>query len=202
MYLVDDDEAMRHSITWLLKSHGYRVSCHENADRLLQALDTHQSMNACAIFDIHMPGMSGIKLQDKLREMGYRFPIAFITGHGEIADAVHAFQQGAIDFIQKPFKDNILCDLVEKMLAKAYLNQEQNQEYRQMQSKFQSLTPREKEVLDLILAGKSNLEMSDDLGITVKTVEVHRAHIIGKVDLHTPTRLIKAALKYYAVEEG
>ena len=197
VYIVDDDEAMRDSMTWLLQANGYKTSCHESAERFLQALSaTDDSTVACAFLDIRMPAMTGIELQEKLLALGYHFPIAFITGHGEVSQAVNAFKLGAIDFIQKPFKEDVLCELVEKMLAKAYLDKHDAIDLANLKSKFITLTPREEDVLNRIAVGMTNKEVSAALDISVKTVEAHRANIMDKLQVNRPAKLLQLIIKY------
>jgi FixJ family two-component response regulator len=197
VYIVDDDEAMRDSMTWLLQANGYKTSCHASAERFLQALSaTDDSTVACALLDIRMPAMTGIELQEKLIVLGHDFPIAFITGHGEVAQAVNAFKLGAIDFIQKPFKEEVLCELVEKMLAKAFLDQQDAIDLENLKSKFKTLTPREEDVLNRIAVGLTNKEVSAALDISVKTVEAHRANIMDKLRVNRPAKLLQLIIKY------
>ena len=197
VYVVDDDEAIRDSLTLLLNANGFKVSCHESAERFLHALSSSdQKLISCALLDIHLGGMSGIELHDTLIKMNVVIPVAFITGHGEITAAVSALKNGAIDFIQKPIKEDRLCDLISAMLSKAYLNKVRRLELEQIKEKFNLLTLREVQVLERIMAGRINKEVGQDLGISVKTVEAHRAKIMEKLGVIRPTNLLQTALKY------
>ena len=197
VYVVDDDEAIRDSLTLLLNANGFKVSCHESAERFLHALSSSdQKLISCALLDIHLGGMSGIELHDTLIKMNVVIPVAFITGHGEITAAVSALKNGAIDFIQKPIKEDRLCDLISAMLSKAYLNKVRRLELKQIKEKFNLLTLREVQVLERIMAGRINKEVGQDLGISVKTVEAHRAKIMEKLGVIRPTNLLQTALKY------
>lgn len=197
VYVVDDDAAMRDSLAWLLENNGFKVSCHENAERFLQALtSTDPSTIACALLDIRLPGMSGIELQDKLLEEGYFFPIAVITGYGEVKLAVQAIKQGAIDFLEKPFKEDQICSLVGKMLTRSYINQQQNLKVQAAQSKLKTLTKREKEVLNCLIAGCTNRQVGENLKISLKTVEAHRANVMDKLGVNRAATLLKLAITY------
>jgi FixJ family two-component response regulator len=197
VYIVDDDEAIRDSLAWLLQSNGYKISCHESGERFLQALSSSDpSTVACALLDIRMPNMTGIELHQVLLDKGFNFPIAFITGHGEISQAVHAIKNGAIDFIQKPFKDDTLCELIEKMLSLAHELRQKTQDLAEIKLLFKTLTPREENVLEKIALGRTNKEIGADLEISVKTVEAHRANIMEKLRAKRPAALLQLTMKY------
>ena len=197
VYVVDDDEAMRDSMSWLLEGNGFKVSCHESAERFLQALaSSDASTAACAIFDIRLPGMSGIELQQKLAAQGHQIPIAFVTGHGEVKLAVQAIKQGAADFLEKPFKEDQICSLVKNMLSKAYLEQKQNLEVKAAQSKLKTLTKREKEVLECLVKGCTNRQVGETLNISLKTVEAHRANVMDKLGVNRAASLLKLAISH------
>ena len=197
VYVVDDDEAMRDSMSWLLEGNGFKVSCHESAERFLMALaNTDASTAACAIFDVRLPGMSGIELQQKLAAQGHQIPIAFVTGHGEVKLAVQAIKQGAVDFLEKPFKENQICSLVENMLSKAYLEQKQNLEVQAAQTKLKTLTKREKEVLECLVKGCTNRQVGETLNISLKTVEAHRANVMDKLGVNRAASLLKLAISH------
>lgn len=197
VYIIDDDEAVRDSLALLLNANGFRVSTHESAERFLTSLSASDNQSSCcALIDIHLNGISGIELQEKLLNINANIPIAFITGHGEISDAVNAFKKGAFDFIQKPIKEEVLCHLISQMLSTAYLLREQSVALYQINERFKLLTPREIDVLDRIVAGRINKEIGFDLDISVKTVEAHRANIMEKLQVNRAANLIEAALRY------
>lgn len=197
VYVIDDDEAIRDSLALLLNAYGFRVSPHESAERFLQSLDAsdHQSLG-CALVDIQLGGMSGIELQETLLDMGLNIPIAFITGHGEITTAVNALKKGAFDFIQKPVDEEKLCGLINEMLSKAYLSKEQSTELKEIKERFRLLTQREVDVLDRIVAGRINKEVGLDLGISIKTVEAHRANLMEKLKVNRAAKLLQLTLRY------
>ncbi len=195
VYVVDDDEAVRDSLTWLLESNGYTVRCHASAERLLQSLqNTDKSTISCLILDVRMPGMSGLELQERLISENLPMPISFITGHGDVSMAVSTMKRGAVDFIEKPFKENELCALVERMLTKARVDFAQADQRKNTQSLLSKLTGRERQVLERIVAGRLNKQIADDLSISIKTVEAHRANIMEKLNVNTVADLLRLAL--------
>lgn len=201
VYVIDDDEAVRDSLALLLKANGLKVSPHESAERFLTSLEsTDLQAPSCALIDIHLGGISGIELQEKLLDLNINIPIAFITGHGDVTTAVHTLKKGACDFIQKPVKENALCDLISQMLSKAHSIQEQTTTLEQMNERFKLLTPRELDVLDRIVAGRINKQVGADLGISIKTVEAHRANIMEKLKVNRAANLVQVALKYQAAK--
>jgi len=195
VYVVDDDEAVRDSLTWLLESNGYTVRCHASAERFLQSLqNTDESTISCLILDVRMPGMSGLELQERLISENLPMPISFITGHGDVSMAVSTMKRGAVDFIEKPFKENELCALVERMLTKARVDFAQADQRKKAQSLLSKLTGRERQVLERIVAGRLNKQIADDLSISIKTVEAHRANIMEKLNVNTVADLLRLAL--------
>jgi len=192
VYVVDDDEAVRDSIQWLLEGQDYRVRCFESAEVFLARYDPREV--ACLIIDIRMNGMSGLDLQDRLLERQSPLPVAFITGHGDVPLAVDTMKKGAMDFIQKPFKENELVSLVERMLAQARISFAEHQQAASRDALLAKLTGREAQVLERIVAGRLNKQIADDLGISIKTVEAHRANIMEKLGANTVADLLKIAL--------
>ena len=193
VYVVDDDEAVRDSVQWLLEGQDFRVRCFESAETFLARYDPREV--ACMIVDIRMNGMSGLELQDRLVERGSPLPIAIITGHGDIPLAVDTMKKGALDFIQKPFKEEQLISLVERMLEQARANFSEQQQTASRDALLAKLTGREAQVLERIVAGRLNKQIADDLGISIKTVEAHRANIMEKLGANTVADLLKIALK-------
>lgn len=195
IYIVDDDEAVRDSLTWLLESNGYLVKCLSSADRFLQAVTgSDRDITSCAILDVRMPGMSGLELQEHLIAESIPMPISFITGHGDVSMAVTTMKKGAVDFIEKPFKENELQNLVEKMLIKARESYKEASLQKNNQSLLSKLTGRERQVLERIVAGRLNKQIADDLTISIKTVEAHRANIMEKLNVSTVADLLRLAL--------
>ena len=192
VYVVDDDEAVRDSVQWLLEGQDFRVRCFESAEVFLARYDPREV--ACLIVDIRMDGMSGLELQDRLLERKSPLPIAFITGHGDVPLAVDTMKKGAMDFIQKPFKEDQLVPMVESMLEQARALFTEHQQAASRYALLAKLTGREAQVLERIVAGRLNKQIADDLGISIKTVEAHRANIMEKLGATTVADLLKIAL--------
>jgi FixJ family two-component response regulator len=192
VYVVDDDEAVRDSLQWLLEGKDYRVRCFESAESFLSRYDAREV--ACLIADIRMGGMTGLELQSRLIEVGSPLPIVFITGHGDVPMAVDSMKKGAMDFIQKPFKEDQLVTLVERMLDQAKDSFAEFQSAASRDALMARLTLREAQVLERSVAGRLNKQIADDLGISIKTVEAHRANIMEKLNANTVADLLKIAL--------
>ena len=192
VYVVDDDEAVRDSLQWLLEGKNYRVRCFDSAESFLANFDPREV--ACMIVDIRMNGMTGLELQDRLIERQSPLPLVFITGHGDVPMAVSSMKKGAIDFIEKPFKEEELVPLVDRMLDKARDAFSHLQEAASREALLSRLTGREAQVLERIVAGRLNKQIADDLGISIKTVEAHRANIMEKLNANTVADLLKIAL--------
>ena len=196
VYVVDDDEAVRDSLQWLLEGKDYRVRCFESAESFLSRYDPREV--ACLMVDIRMGGMTGLELQNRLIEIDSPLPIVFITGHGDVPMAVDTMKKGAMDFIQKPFKDDQLVPLVERMLDQAKDAFAEHQTAASRDALMARLTLREAQVLERIVAGRLNKQIADDLGISIKTVEAHRANIMEKLNANTVADLLKIALRQAA----
>ncbi len=192
VYVVDDDEGVRDSLQWLLEGKDYRVRCYDSAESFLSRYDAREV--ACLIVDIRMGGMTGLELQDRLVERKSPLPIVFITGHGDVPMAVNTMKKGAMDFIQKPFQEEALVNLVERMLEQARQAFAGQQQSASRDALLAKLTSRETQVLERIVAGRLNKQIADDLGISIKTVEAHRANIMEKLAANTVADLLKIAL--------
>ncbi len=192
VYVVDDDEAVRDSLRWLLEANRYQVSCYARAEDFLTHYEP--SRTACLILDVRMPGMSGLELQEQLVARGVNLPILFITGHGDVPMAVTTMKKGAVDFIEKPFNEADLRASVERMLAAAEDEAETRRREREREGLLSRLTARERQVLECIVAGRLNKQIADDLGISIKTVEAHRANIMDKLNAGTVADLLRLAL--------
>ena len=192
VYVVDDDEAVRDSLQWLLEGKDYRVRCFDSAESFLNRYDAREV--ACLIVDIRMGGMTGLDLQNRLIERQSPLPIVFITGHGDVPMAVDTMKKGAMDFIQKPFKEEALVNLVERMLEQAKSTFSEHQLSANRDALLGKLTSREAQVLERIVAGRLNKQIADDLAISIKTVEAHRANIMEKLGANTVADLLKIAL--------
>ncbi|MCX8113916.1 MAG: response regulator transcription factor [Burkholderiaceae bacterium] len=192
VYVVDDDEAVRDSLQWLLEASSYRVQTYDSAEAFLAGFDPMAI--ACLILDVRMPGMTGLELQDELLARKLALPIIFITGHGDVPMAVSTMKKGAVDFIEKPFDQSALKALVERMLAQAREAAAAAERQRLNEALLARLTPREQQVLERIVAGRLNKQIADDLGISIKTVEAHRANIMDKLRANTVADLMRVAL--------
>ena len=192
VFVVDDDEAVRDSLQWLLEGQDYRVRSFDSAESFLSRYDVREV--ACLIVDIRMGGMTGIELQYRLKEQSSPLPIVFITGHGDVPMAVDTMKRGAMDFIQKPFKEEQLLSLVERMLERAHETFADHLQALNRDALLARLTLRESQVLERIVAGRLNKQIADDLGISIKTVEAHRANIMEKLSANTVADLLKIAL--------
>jgi len=193
IFVVDDDEAVRLSTEMLIRSMGLRVETFESATEFLEDFDPQQP--GCVILDIRMPGMSGLELQDHLNEMKASIPIIFVTGHGDVPMAVTAMKAGAIDFIQKPFRDQELIDRVHAALDE---DREQRQEAAaqgEINERIKTLTSREFEVMGLVVEGKPNKAIAFDLGLSPRTVEIHRARVMQKMAAGSLADLVRMALR-------
>jgi len=193
VHVIDDDEAMRDSLTWLLEAHGFGVQCHASAQDYLQ--HPRAANRACLLLDVRMPGMSGMQLQEALQQRGDQTPIIFVTGHGDVPMAVEAVKKGAFDFVEKPFNEEQIVDLIRRAVAQDAERRRHAAHDSEYSQRLQSLTPREREVLDRVVAGKLNKSIADELGISIKTVETHRARLMDKMHVKSLAELIQVTLK-------
>jgi two-component system, LuxR family, response regulator FixJ len=189
VFIVDDDNAVRESLGFLLKSVGIAATSLGSAKAFLSAHDALQP--GCLLLDIRMPGMSGLELQQQLNLRGAIIPVIFITGHGDVPMAVAAMKDGAFDFVQKPFRDQDLIDRVQRALAQDQENRMALSQYSKIRARLDSLTPREREVLELMTHGKPNKVMAAELGISQRTVEIHRARVMEKMEARSLAQAIR-----------
>ncbi|MGD2081955.1 MAG: response regulator FixJ [Chromatiales bacterium] len=189
VFVVDDDQAMRNSLKWLIESVGMRVETYGSADDFLRHY--YPGRAGCLVLDVRMPGMSGLDLQDHLARESIRIPVVIITGHGDVHMAVRAMKCGAVDFIEKPFNDELLLDSIRNALA-ADLEQRSHQAERaEVATRLAQLTPREYEVMEKVAAGMSNKQIAVDLGVSAKTVEAHRARVMEKMEADSLAELVR-----------
>jgi FixJ family two-component response regulator len=193
VFIVDDDAAVRDSLGLLLRSMGLPVETFESGRAFLDA--GRDSRQGCLVLDIRMPGMSGLELQQELVARHSLLPIIFITGHGDVPMAVEAMQAGAVDFIQKPFRDQDLLDRINQALEKDALGRRMLAERAQIHRRRETLTPREREVLAMIVAGKANKVIAGDLNLSQRTVEIHRARVMEKMGAHSLAHLVRMAMQ-------
>lgn len=189
IYVVDDDEGVRNSLRFLLRSVGLATRPFASAQEFLEAYDPRHP--GCLVLDVRMPGMSGLELQQQLNLRGAIIPVIFITGHGDIPMAVEAMQHGAFDFLQKPFRDQDLIDRIQRALERDGRNRAALAHHEQIRERFNSLTPREHEVLALMTRGKPNKVMAGELGVSQRTVEIHRARVMEKTGAASLAQLVR-----------
>ncbi len=193
VYVVDDDQAMVESLSWIIQSVGLKAKTFTRAQDFLDQYDPYQ--HGCLLLDVRMPGMSGPELQTKLSAFNSPFlPIIFISGHGDIPLAVRVMKAGAVDFLTKPFNDQVLLESINKALRADATSREKQQENAQAEAKLALLSPREIQVLNGIVAGKQNKIISAELGISLKTVEAHRASVMKKMGVKSVSELVKLVL--------
>jgi two-component system response regulator FixJ len=201
VYIVDDDQAMVESLSWIIESIGLRFKTYVRSQDFLEAYDPQQ--HGCLLLDVRMPGMSGPELQTKLNDHGLpTLPIVFISGHGDVPLAVRVMKAGAIDFLTKPFNDQVLLESINKALRIDKANREKRQENAQARAKFALLSPREVQVLQGIVAGKPNKVISAELNISLKTVEAHRASVMKKMSVKSVPEIVKLVLTNSIQEEA
>jgi len=193
VHIVDDDEAMRDSLKWLLESSGLKVELYASAEAFLHAFDN--SFCGCLVLDVRMPGMNGLDLYEQLRARASTLPVIFITGHGDVPMAVSALKKGAADFIEKPFNDQDMLRLIETCMKQDRAAAAKRAENASVAHRLDRLTQREREVLGLIVAGKLNKQIADALGISIKTVEVHRSRVMEKMGAASVAELVQLVLK-------
>ena len=192
VFVIDDDEAVRGALALLLRSVGLQAMSFAAADAFLAAFEPEWS--GCIVLDIRMPGMSGLELHETLLKRGCLLPVIFITGHGDVPMAVRAMKTGAFDFIEKPFNDQDLLDRIHRALSFEADQRGRNQLRGEVQERLQSLTPREKEIMDRIVDGQANKVIAMDLGLSERTVELHRAHVMNKMQAASVAELVRLAL--------
>jgi FixJ family two-component response regulator len=193
VYVVDDDPSVRKALERLLRSAGYNTMTFASAPEFLDF--TCPDTPGCLILDIKMPRLSGLELQDRLSEKGISLPIIFITGHGTVPASVRAFKAGAMDFLQKPFKERELLDAVCRAIEKHRRLRREQKEIKALRARLETLTPREREVFSLVASGLLNKQVAFDLGITEKTIKVHRARVMQKMGAQSLADLVRFAQK-------
>ncbi len=186
-HIIDDDEAIRDALEWLFKTRGVSCRTWSSGESFLDAWQPH--WRGCIVLDIRMQGMSGLECFDTLLARGCQLPVNFITGHGDVPMAVSALKKGAFHFIEKPFNDHDLVDLVEKALATDRDRQQVAASRETIESRLATLTQREREVMELILEGKYNKVIADELSISMRTVEAHRSRIVDKMEVRSAVEL-------------
>jgi len=196
VHVVDDDAAVLDSVGMLLDSIGLTNTCYINAQVFLDAyseteFDKH---NGCILLDVRMPFISGIECQHRLEKLGCRMPIIFVTGHGDVPTAVEAMKHGAAEFIQKPFREQLLIDAIQKALQANLQDQKRLEKIQQTQAKLASLTNRETQILEAVVSGKANKVIAIEIHLSQRTVEIHRAHVMEKMGVKSLAELVKIVI--------
>ncbi len=201
VFVVDDDAAMRESLRFLVESVGLDVETFERAEDFLARYDPE--LPGCLILDVRMPEVSGLELQERLAEYGSGLPIIMVTGYGDVPMAVRAMRNGAVDFIEKPFSDQHLIDRVQEAIARDRLRRTERKGRESVARRVSTLSAREREVLDLVVTGKANKVIAHELGLSPKTVEVHRARLMKKLNVSSVAELVKLSLEHkQSVRDG
>lgn len=193
VYIVDDDVAVRHFLSNLIRSVDLRTEEFASSQEFLGSYQPIQP--GCLLLDIRMPGMSGLELQSELRARGITLPVIILTGHSNVQVAVHAMKAGAVDYIEKPFNNELLLDRVKKSVAFSLKEHQTHADQNAVLGKMKSLTPRERQVLNLVVAGQTNKNIAHRLNISVKTVEIHRASMMDKMQAKSLVDLVKMAVE-------
>jgi len=192
VFIVDDDDAVRESLEFLMKSIEQPAESYPSAKDFLNA---YTDKPGCLLLDIRMPGMSGIELQEELKKRDIRIPIIFITGHGDVPMAVKAIQAGAADFIQKPFRDQELIDRIREVLVEDTQSRADLSERSEILQRMGTLTEREKEVMEQVVVGKANKVVAIDLSVSQRTVEIHRANVMEKMKAKSLAQLVRLVMR-------
>ena len=192
VFVVDDDDAVRNSLRLLLKSASLSTTAFASAQEFLAGWTTEQP--GCLVLDVRMPGMSGLELQEELNRRGAIIPVIFISGHADVPMAVEAIQHGAFDFLQKPFGDQDLIDRIQRALAADADNRQALSQLDELRKRYATLTPREQEVLVLVTDGRANKVMAGDLGVSQRTIEIHRARVMEKMGARSIAQLVRMTL--------
>jgi two-component system response regulator FixJ len=192
VFVVDDDPDVRNSLSWLIESVDHQAQCFASGQEFLDAYDPEQP--GCLILDVRMPGLSGLELQAALVERGALLPVIVVTGHGEVGMAVQALKAGAFDFIEKPFSDEQLLHRIHEALNTDRTLRSRQDQQRGVELLVGKLTPRERQVMELVISGRSNKTIATDLGVSCKTVEAHRANMMRKMRVGNVTELVRVNL--------
>ena len=192
VFVVDDDQAMRQSLKWLIESVGMDVETYASADEFMR--NYYPGQAGCLLLDVRMPGMSGLELQEHFNNHDIRIPIIIITGHGDVPMSVRAMKAGAIDFIEKPFNDELLLESIRNALVYDLDQRTSQAELAEIAARLDQLTPREHEVMEMVTDGRSNKDIALSLGVSAKTVEAHRARVMEKMKASSLPDLVKMAI--------
>ena len=191
VFVVDDDQAVRDSLRWLVESVGLDVETFASVAAFQERYDPTRA--GCLVLDVRMPGASGIELQERLAEQAIEIPVIIVTGHADVSTAVRAMKAGAVDFIEKPFNDQVLLDHIQRCIDQDGKSRDARARQNEIVARYRQLTARQRRVMELVAAGRSNKMVADDLGISLKTVEAHRAKVMEKMRAGSLAELVKMA---------
>ncbi|EEA04681.1 two component transcriptional regulator, LuxR family [Burkholderia sp. H160] len=191
VFIVDDEDSVRSALARLLRASGYQVECFDSPEAFLERADL-TSMPACLVLDLQMPGMTGLEVQRKLDQL---LPIVFLTGHGDISSSVDAMKGGAVDFLPKPVRDSLLLAAVDRALARACIESRRRHEREEIEERMRRLTRREREVMELVVTGRLNKQVANDLGAAEKTIKIHRARVMEKMKARSIVELVRLVQK-------
>jgi FixJ family two-component response regulator len=200
IHIVDDDEAYRNAVARLLEASGYRVALYASAVQLLKAAPPPEA--GCILLDIQMEGLSGLELQERLAEAGNRLPIVFLTGHADVPSSVRAIKAGAEDFLTKPATKDVLLAAVQRALARYQAVAESAERIGALQARLAKLTPREREVFDLVVRGKLNKQIAHELGTSERTIKAHRHNVMHKLEMQSVAELVLFAERVGLTEQA
>ncbi|VAW68461.1 Two-component transcriptional response regulator, LuxR family [hydrothermal vent metagenome] len=192
IYIVDDDRLARDSLQWLVESAHLSALAFEHGERFLQHIN--RASQGCVILDIRMPDINGMELYARLKASGIAIPVIIVTGHGDVAMAVRAMKAGAFDFIEKPYNDALMLELIQTAMSQDRQSREHRHRIENIQYRINQLTPREHEIMTFVLSAKQNKIIAHELGISIKTVELHRANLMTKMNAGSPTELVRMAM--------
>jgi FixJ family two-component response regulator len=189
--VIDDDASFRHSAARLIRTTGHRVQTFANAVEFLKCKNPETT--SCIVLDICMPGLSGLELQEKLANEGIEIPLIFVTGHGDIPMSVRAIKAGAIEFLTKPIRDRALLDSIEQAVERDRAVRREKAKLEKLWARYESLTPRQRQVLALVVSGKLNKQIAAELNTVEKTIKFHRAHVMQKMEVNSVADLVRLA---------
>lgn len=192
VYVVEDDEAVRDSLAMLLRAENYTVKTYESAEAFLK--ENVRELRGAMVLDIRMPGLTGMELHKKLLAMNCALPVIFVTGHGDVAMAVEAMKLGAVDFVQKPYRDEELLSKIEEALKMDAEQQAALAHKEELKRRIESLTPREAEIMEMMVEGNANKVIAIDLDISQRTVEIHRSRVMQKMGTHSLAQLVQMVI--------
>ncbi len=200
VHVVDDDADLRKSLKWLLRKAGFSVESYSSPAQFLKEYDP--DLPGCVLLDLRMPGMSGIELQQSMAEHGWGTPIIFITAYADVPTAVRATQAGAVDFIEKPFRRQLLLDRIHEAIERDAKARRQQSQRADLEARMALLTPRQREILEMVVAGRATKQIAFQLGISPRTVEVHRSHIMERMLADSVADLVRFVMQAEPVSQA